>query len=365
MKYVIDKKSKKPAYLQLYEQVREDIVGRIYTFGKKLPSKRLISDELGISTVTVEHAYGLLCEEGYVEAKERSGYFVSFRTDDFFAAPKSKASAPLNRGSQAEENHSGDISFSVLAKTMRKVLADYGEAIMERADNMGCAKLRTAISHYLERNRGIKSTPGQIVIGSGAEYLYGLIVELLGRERIYGLESPSYEKIRQVYMASGVECEMLSLGRDGIDSEELLKTSAEILHITPYRSFPSGVTATASKRHEYLRWAEKKDRYIVEDDFESEFSLSHKAEETLFSLSSNENVIYINTFSKTISSSLRVGYMVLPEKLISLYEERLGFYSCSVPTFEQYVLAELISNGDFERHINRVRRKRRKELKNL
>lgn len=365
MKYIIDEKSKKSAYLQLYEQVREDIVEGIYLFGQKLPSKRLVADELGISTVTVEHAYALLCDEGYVEAKERSGYFVALRTDDYFAVSKSNSDITLSYASQTEENESGDISFSLLAKTMRKVLTDYGEAVMERAPNMGCLKLRSAISRYLERNRGIKSTPEQIVIGSGAEYLYGLIVELMGRERIYGLESPSYEKIRQVYLAAGVKCEMLSLGHDGIDSNELLKTNAEILHITPYRSFPSGVTATASKRHEYIRWADKGNRFIVEDDFESEFSLSHKAEETLFSISGKENVIYLNTFSKTISSSLRVGYMVLPKRLISYYNERLGFYSCSVSTFEQYVLSELISSGDFERHINRVRRKRRKESKNL
>ena len=365
MKYSIDKKVRKPAYIQLYEQVREDIVEGIYPYGKKLPSKRLVADEVGISTVTVEHAYALLCDEGYVEAKERSGYFVALMTDDFFAAATKNSDAFFKHDISTSGDHSEDISFSVLAKTMRKVLTDYREAIMERAPNMGCKKLCVAISEYLERNRGIKSTPEQIVIGSGAEYLYGLIVELLGRERIYGLESPSYEKIRQVYLSSGVRCEMLSLGPDGIDSQELLKTSAEILHITPYRSFPSGVTATASKRHEYIRWADKTDRYIVEDDFESEFSLSHKAEETLFSISGRENVIYLNTFSKTISSSLRVGYMVLPKRLLGQYNERLGFYSCSVPTFEQYVLAELISSGDFERHINRVRRKRRKELKNL
>ena len=244
-------------------------------------------------------------------------------------------------------------------------MSDYGEKIMERAPGMGCMELRLAISQYLERNRGIKSSAEQIVIGSGAEYLYGQIVELLGRERIYGLESPSYEKIRQVYLSSGVKCDMLSLGNDGIESSDLKKTKADVLHITPYRSFPSGVTASASKRHEYLRWAEKEDRYIVEDDFESEFSVLQKAEETLFSNGEKQNIIYLNTFSKTISSALRVSYMVLPERLLPLYEERLGFYSCSVPTFEQYVISELISNGDFERHINRVRRKRRKELKKL
>ena len=149
---------------------------------------------------------------------------------------------------------------------------------------------------------------------------------------------------------------------DGIDSKELINTKANVLHTTPYRSYPSGVTATASKRHEYIRWASQNNRYIIEDDFESEFSVSTKPTETLFALSENDNVIYLNTFSKTISPSLRIGYMVLPKHLVDVFNDKLGFYSCTVPTFMQHVLAELINNGDFERHINRVRRNKRKEL---
>jgi GntR family transcriptional regulator/MocR family aminotransferase len=137
-----------------------------------------------------------------------------------------------------------------------------------------------------------------------------------------------------------------------------------VLHTTPYRSYPTGVSASANKRHEYIRWAYPDDRYIIEDDFESEFSVSSKPEDTLFSLSNQDNVIYLNTFSKTISPSLRIGYMVLPKKLVATFDERLGFYSCTVPTFEQYVIARLLQNGDFERHINKVRRNKRKELSN-
>ena len=133
------------------------------------------------------------------------------------------------------------------------------------------------------------------------------------------------------------------------------------MHTTPYRSYPSGVTATASKRYEYIRWSQQNNRYIIEDDFESEFSVSSKPTETLFSLSDFDNIIYLNTFSKTISPSLRVGYMVLPKHLVNTFDEKLGFYSCTVSTFIQYVLAELINNGDFERHINRIRKKMRKD----
>ena len=188
-----------------------------------------------------------------------------------------------------------------------------------------------------------------------------MIISLLGRDKTYAIEHPSYEKIEQVYRASGVNYELLPLSDDGIESSALSKTKADILHTTPYRSFPSGVTASATKRHEYLRWADKKGRYIVESDYDSEFSVSSKPTETLFSLSKNDNVIYLNTFSKTISPSFRVGYMVLPESLVSLFNEKLGFYSCTVPTFEQLVLTELLNSGSFERYINKVRRFKRKE----
>ena len=141
-----------------------------------------------------------------------------------------------------------------------------------------------------------------------------------------------------------------------------MHTAASVLHTTPYRSYPTGVSASASKRHEYIRWSNANDRYIIEDDFESEFSVSSKPEDTLFALSDRDNVIYLNTFSKTVSPSLRIGYMVLPRKLVGEFDARLGFYSCTVPTFEQYVIARLLQNGDFERHINKVRRKKRKEM---
>ena len=231
---------------------------------------------------------------------------------------------------------------------------------MIRSPNTGCTILRETLCSYLARNRGIRVQPDQIIIGAGAEYLYGLVVELLGNGRVYGIEAPSYQKIEQVYRSRNVRVDYCPLGKDGILSEALRSTNASVLHITPFRSFPSGVTATASKRREYLHWASEPDRFIVEDDYESEFSLLRKPEETLFAGTSRQNVIYLNTFSRTVSPSFRVGYMVIPRSLLPVFELRVGFYSCTVPTFEQYVLAELISGGDFERHINRIRRGERK-----
>ncbi len=377
MNYIIEKSDSAPAYLQLYRQLRDDIIREIYPYNGKLPSKRTIAEECGISIVTAEHAYALLCDEGYAESRERSGYFVIFRTDDsFIVSPEAAAFPPDGRESFSSEIMSAsrtyssasghaltaqEFPFSVLVKTMRSTINDFGEAILERSPNSGCPELRQAISRYLARSRGISARAEQIVIGSGAEYLYSMIVQLFGRGKIYGIEFPSYQKIQKVYEASDVRYEMLPLGCDGIDSAALWASHADILHISPYRSFPSGVSASASKRHEYMRWAKKGSRLIVEDDFESEFSILKKPEETLFSHASDDNVVYMNTFSQTISPALRVGYMVLPESLVGVFEQKLGFYSCTVPTYIQYVLTELIDKGDFERHINRVRRKKRKE----
>ena len=320
----------------------------------------MLADETQTSTVTIEHAYALLCDEGYIEARERSGFIVIFRNTDGFALPS--VVEKRHDGAFYTRNTEPDFPFSVLAKTMRSVISDLGEGILEKPENKGCPELRLAIKHYLAKNRGIQVDLEQIVIGSGAEYLYGLITELLGRNNTYGIEYPSYKKIEQVYRACEVSYDRLSLSTDGIDSAALVSTAASVLHTTPYRSYPTGVSASASKRHEYIRWASAGERYIIEDDFESEFSVSSKPEDTLFALSDRDNVIYLNTFSKTISPALRIGYMVLPKRLVKAFDERLGFYSCTVPTFEQHVIARLLQNGDFERHVNKVRRSKRKEL---
>lgn len=361
MKYTIHEGVKEPAYLQLYYQIRRDIMDGIYPPHSKLPSKRTLAQDTGVSTITVAHAYELLCDEGYAESRERSGYVVIFRAEDVFATPiKDNEQYTLSPATQ--ENSPSDFPFSVLAKAMRTVISNAEENILARSANVGTIELRKAIQQYLARNRGITANIDQIIIGSGSEYLYTLLVELLGRNKIYAIESPSYKKIEQVYTASDVQIKKLPLGTDGIDSVELRACHADVLHLSPYRSYPSGISASASKRHEYLQWATQSGRMIIEDDFESEFSVSRKAEETLFAHTQQDNVIYMNTFSMTVSPSLRIGYMILPKHLVSDFNAKLGFFACTVPTFMQLVLAELITNGDFERHINRVRRMKRREI---
>jgi len=359
MKYAIDKR-KRPVYLQIYRLLKDDIVAGVFPYNSRLPSKRLLANETGVSTITIEHAYALLCDEGYAEARERSGFYVIFRKTDGFAQ---SGSAPVSVVHPSRSISAyPEFSVSILSKTIRRVLSDYRDVILQKSPNGGIIELREALRNYLARNRGINVSPEQIIIGSGAEYLYGLIIILLGRDKVYGIESPSYEKIEQIYQAAGVTCESLPLSDDGIDCGSLAASHADVLHTTPYRSYPSGVTASASKRHEYIRWSNIGTRFIIESDYGSEFSVSSQPMETLFALSDHDNVIYLNTFSRTISPSMRVGYMVLPRQLVAPFQQKLGFYSCTVPTFEQYLLTELINNGDFERHINRVRRSRRKQL---
>ena len=360
MKYTI-LKNDTPIYLQLYEQIKDDILKGIYPYGAKLPSKRLVAEEMTVSVITVEHTYSLLLDEGFIESRERSGYFVCYNHDAAFSAPtrNTKTQAPKSHNIELDDT----FPFSVYAKNMRKVLSLYGDDIFTKCEGSGSVELKGAIREYLSRSRGIEVINKQIVIGAGAEYLYGMIVQMLGHGRVYAVENPSYERIEQVYRANGADIELLALGKDGIKTNALSSTRAKVLHITPYRSFPSGVTATASKKREYIRWiSEKPDRLIVEDDFESEFTLLSKAEETVFSLSKGRGVIYVNTFSKTISPGVRIAYMLLPLDMIELYEKTVGFYSCSVPYFNQLVLAEFIKNGDFERSINRARRKLRKHI---
>ncbi len=358
MKYHIQESEKTPAYLQLYHQLRNDIINGVYPRGTKLPSKRILAKECGVSVITSEHAYSILCDEGYIEARERSGYFVIYRETDFLSVGDPFSSAPTHVTSH--HNVDTEFPFTVLAKTMRKILLDYGDDILIKSPNQGCHELQKSLSSYLARSNGIMVKPEQIIIGSGAEYLYNLIVQLLGKERIYALEDPCYDKIQKVYRACDVQYDMLKLGHDGIQTGALERTTASVLHVTPFHSYPSNVTASASKKKEYIQWATKRSGIIIEDNYDSELTISRKAEDPIFSLAPEGTVIYLNTFSKTIAPSIRVGYMVLPENLLTEFKQKLGFYSCTVPIFEQYVLAELINNGNFERHINRIRRTRRK-----
>ncbi len=342
------------AYLQLYRELKGRILSGRYSFGERFPSKRTMACETGLSVITVQHAYEILCDEGWLAARERSGFFVAYR-EEAGISPPSLPEIP-DVFPREEEIKSG-LPFSAYSRAMRSVLTAWGDKVMEKSPNKGCVALREALSSYLV-SRGMPVSPAQVVIGSGAEYLYSIIVRLLGAEKPYALESPSYEAIRLVYESSGVTCRMLPMCPDGVRSDALAATDASVLHVTPFHSWPTGITAGASKRREYISWAAERNGWLVEDDFDSELSASSKAEDTLYSLAP-EKVIHINTFTRTVSPALRVGYLVLPPALLPVYQEKAGFFSCSVPVTEQLLLTELLRTGEFVRHLRRVRRKMR------
>lgn len=358
MNYSIDNTKREPAYIQLYRFLVKDIVSGVYSFGERLPSKRTIASDTGVSVITAEHALALLADEGYVESRLRSGNYVAYRSSDFPGRPD--LSGNTARTARQETAHAEEhFPFTVIAGTTRRVLAEWDERLFERSPNPGMAELREEISRYLLRSRGIHVTPAQVIVGSGAEYLYGLVAQFFGRDAVFALEDPSYSKIRQVYESLGSRCEMLPMAVDGIDSGALRRSRARVLHVTPFNSYPSGITADISKKNEYLQWARERDGVIIEDNYDSELTVSHKPEEPLFAMADGADVIYINTFSRTIAPSIRVGYLLLPEHMVREFTEKLGFYACTVPVLDQIVIAELLRRGDFERHINRVRRKRR------
>ena len=380
--YSMNQRDDKAKYYFLYMSIKEDILSGVIKKNEKLPSKRSLSEHLGISLITVENAYQMLKEEGYIESRERSGYYVAELTPVSRIKSKERRLELLREsegvGAVERDGENDAVSISrdkgeffnaddkrmkyfpesLYFKTVRSVLSEYGSQLLEKSPNEGCAILRNAIAEYLLRYRGIFAQPKQIVIGSGAEHLYNAVVRMFGNDIMYGLEDPSYKQIRKVYEGMGASCDMLKMGKEGISSKELERTKAKVLHVTPFHSYPSGVTATVKKRYEYLEWAKCKDGIIIEDDFDSEFFMPGKPIDTLYMLDSEQSVIYINTFSKSLSPSIRIGYMILPERLMGNYKESMGDFSCTVPVLDQYVLAEFINRGHFEQHLNRVRRQR-------
>lgn len=350
----MEKREKK--YAAVYQRVKNDILSGALKPGGRLPSKRAMADHMGVSVITVESAYSRLVDEGYAYARERSGYYVQSLAGLRPSALPDRPPLRLLPEEPAPEG-AADFPAALWFKTLRRVMSEYGPRLVERSPNRGCARLRNAIAEYLLRYRGMYAPPERIVVGSGSEQLYETVVRLLGSQRIYGVEYPSYDKIEAVYAGAGALVDHLALGPEGIESAALAATEADVLHVTPFHSWPSGATAPAAKRYEYLAWARGTERYIVEDDFDSEFFRPGKPLETLYSMDEDGRVIYLNTFSKSLAPSMRMGYMILPERLLDPYERILGRYSCSVPLLEQYALAEFIADGSFERHLNRRRRR--------
>ena len=354
--YELKKAPGVPLYEALYRCIRQDILSGKLAAGEKLPSKRALSVHLEVSKITVEAAYNQLLAEGYIRSVEKVGYFVE-TIQQQSVTPVSRKTRELHDEKLIDltGNSPSHFPFSVWSRLQREVMLDLGEGLLLPLDKQGLPALRDAIARHLNQFRGMQVDPDNILIGAGTDFLYNLLVQLLGRDKHYGVEDPGYSKIQKIYEAAGASCNLLSLDREGADPEELGDT--QVLHISPSHHFPSGIVMSHSRRQALLRWAaEKEDRFIIEDDYDSEFRFNAHPLPALHTLDGNQKVIYLNTFSKTLAPSIRISYMVLPGKLMAEFRKRLSFYSCTVPSFEQYTLERFLSRGHFEKHINRMRK---------
>jgi len=354
--YELKKSPGVPLYEALYRCIREDILTGKLQPGEKLPSKRALAQNLEVSKITVEAAYNQLLSEGYIRAREKVGYFVEQverhaqpQAEQLPKDPAPKREYLLDLTSNGTEH----FPFSVWSKLQREVMLDYGEKLLAPLPNQGIPELRRAISDHLAAFRGMRVDPENILIGAGTDFLYNLLIQLLGRDKIYAVEEPGYGKIRKIYAAGGVECVSAPMDSRGVIPESLQK--ADVLHCSPSHHFPSGLVTPVSRRMELLHWA-KQGKWIIEDDYDSEFRFDAHPMPAMQALDGAGRVIYMNTFSKSLAPSIRISYMVLPAWLMAEFRRRLGFYSCTVPSFEQYTLARFLSRGHFEKHINRMRK---------
>ncbi|MBU3840412.1 MAG: PLP-dependent aminotransferase family protein [Candidatus Ruminococcus intestinipullorum] len=352
-------------YEYLYECIKNDILQGKIQSGERLPSKRMFAQNHGISTITIQNAYDQLISEGYIYTIPKKGYYVaeikggtnsfqiSKNTRNVVVPPKKeKYKIDLSSNQMNPEK----FPFSVWAKMGRQIISNESKALMEVSPTGGILELREAIAEHLSSFRNMIVDPNQIIIGAGTEYLYSLLIQLFGANQIYCVENPGYKKLVQIYQQYNIFCKYADMDDSGISIQGLNDANANIAHISPNHHFPTGITMPIHRRYEVLAWAnEKEDRYIIEDDYDSEFRINGKPIPTLFSIDACEKVIYMNTFSKSLTPTIRISYMVLPIHLANRFYEKLSFYSCTVSNFEQYTLAAFIKQGYFEKHINRMR----------
>lgn len=361
--YTLTPGSSIPLYDQLYTAIKTDISHGVLKTGERLPSKRTLAEHLGISVVTVETAYSQLMAEGYVRSAEKKGYFVA-QVDEALPHPVASLYVPKESPEPTyfmdfKSGHIGaeQFPFSVWSRMMRDALQEQNKRLLQPLKYNGVPELRSAIADYLYHARGMQVHPEQILVGAGTEYLYNILIQLLGKNKTYGVEDPGYQTIARIYHANGASYIPIPIDRQGLSVQALARTAVDVAHISPSHHYPTGIVTPITRRQELLRWAAAgPERYIIEDDYDSEFRLVGRPIPTLFSADHNERVIYINTFSKTIAPSIRISYLILPPHLLARYRELLGFYACTVPSFEQYTLARFIQSGNFERHIARMKK---------
>lgn len=362
--YAMEERGSLSLYEYLYRRIRQDILNGALTAGDRLPSKRALSEHLQVSVITVEGAYQQLEAEGYIYALPRKGFFVS----SLDHAPTASLPVPVSPAPPApvwkldlRSNLVDHTRFpaATWARLTRQVLSENNRSLFASVPHQGLPILRQAISDDLRDFRGMAVSPEQIIVGAGAEYLYILLAQLLGPKTVFALEDPGYAKIRQVYIKCGTACRSIPLDSQGMDIRALTCSDATAAHISPSHHYPTGIVTSIGRRQALLRWAEETGGIIIEDDYDSEFRFTGRPIPTLQSIDRSGRVIYMNTFSQTISPSMRLGFMVLPPQLLEQYREELDFYACTVPALEQHVLARFLAGGHYEQHLSRMRKEYR------
>lgn len=372
--YDMAERGKETLYEYLYQRMKEDILQGNIKGGEKLPSKRALAEHLQVSVKTVENAYAQLLLEGYITSKEKKGYYASKlqKTRNSSAVleafPAKAKEEECLVDFTANGIHYDSFPFATWAKVMRETLTDYDTSLLKTVPFHGVERLRREIAAHLYRYRGMQVTPDHIIVGAGTEYLYNRILQLLGEGACYAIENPGYRKIAQIYDACRAAWTYVDIDAQGMKVETLRRTQANVVHVSPGHHYPMGLVMPVGRRQELLAWAsEERERYIIEDDYDCEFRITGRPVPSMQSMDISHRVIYMNTFSKTMVPSLRVSYMVLPEKLMERYVSTMNFYACTVSGFEQYALAAFMQKGYFERHIRRMityyRQQREKILK--
>ena len=368
--YNLEQRGGASLYEYVYQQIRDDIVAGRIAAGEHLPSKRAFASHLGISVITIENAYSQLLAEGYICSKPRRGYYacelpeVPVLASAAEDADRDSAPAGLNaHDADGQSEQFAPLSPSALEaarlwqSALRATLTSEDEReIFSPAPAQGTARLRCAIAHHLRGTRGMNVNPDNIVIGAGAQLLDTMLAQLLGTDKIYAVEDPGYLRLTRIYQAMGCKVRHIPLDGEGVNLGELLDAGADVLHLMPSHQYPTGLVTSIARRYALLSWAaEQPGRYLIEDDFDCEFRLAGKPIPALASIDAAQSVIYTNTFSKSLSSALRLAYMVLPDELMERFRRELGFYASSVSSVDQVALARLLESGDYERHVNRVR----------
>lgn len=366
----LDRTSATPLYEQLYSYIKNEIIEGRLVYGTKLPSKRQLVDMLQISQNTVETAYEQLLAEGYVEVLPRKGYYVQAYEDLEYIS----SSYTLEEKCTPEQNlpiynfHPSHIDtehfpFSKWRKYMKNVVDERNHELLLLGKAQGELELRREIAQYLYESRGVRCTPEQLIIGAGMETLLQQLLLLFGGETTYGVEDPGYHLILNMLRAYPNQVHPLEVDEEGVKVEAIEKANIDVAYVTPSHHFPYGTVLSVNRRMKLLNWANANEkRYIIEDDYDSEFRYSGKTIPSLQSYDTNEKVIYLGSFSKSLIPSLRISYMVLPLSLLPSYREKLNFYHSTVSRIDQHVLANFIHEGDFEKHVNRMRKVYKRKL---